>query len=212
MVESVLKWVSACVFAYLVGSIPTAVWISRWWYGKDIRQYGSGNPGSTNMYRVFGFKAGLLTQIIDIAKGYVAAYLSSWMELPGDPLRNQLLVGLCAVIGHIYTVLANWKGGKGVNTLLGVMLRVEPMACLVGIVVFLIVLLLGRMVSLASMSAVLSFPVYLLVLHFGNEEPLHPFLFPFSLLLVVLIVYTHRSNIRRILRGEENKVNFVKSK
>lgn len=210
MSDVILKWIGLGIFAYLLGSIPTAIWISKWWYGKDIRDYGSGNPGSTNMYRVFGFKAGFVTQIVDISKGFIAASLPIWFSLPGDHLTNQLLLGLLGVLGHIYTVFARWKGGKGVNTLLGVMLSVEPKACVVGIVVFLIVLFLFRMVSLASMFAVASFPIYLLVLRFGYDERLHPVLFPFSIILVFLIVYTHRTNIQRILQGKENKVSFTR--
>ncbi|MDW8334591.1 MAG: glycerol-3-phosphate acyltransferase, partial [Bacteroidia bacterium] len=153
----------AVVAAYLLGSLPPAIWISKYLYGSDIRTHGSGNAGSTNMYRVFGFKAGLATQLLDILKGWLAAMLPVWFltaENAESRTLQQLICGAAAVVGHVYTIFAGFRGGKGVNTILGMMLAIAPAACAVGAVVFALTLLAFEMVSLASMTAVASFPVY----------------------------------------------------
>lgn len=193
--------------AYLLGSLPPAVWISKYAFGSDIRTHGSGNAGSTNMYRVFGFKAGLATQLLDVLKGWLAAMLPVWF-LPFDNAETltvqQLLCGAAAVVGHVYTVFAGFKGGKGVNTILGMMLAVAPGACGVGVGVFLLVLLAFKMVSLASMIAVGSFPVYVFLTDAENRVLLIT-----GVVLFFYIVFTHRANIRRILAGNESKVNLI---
>jgi glycerol-3-phosphate acyltransferase PlsY len=193
--------------AYVLGSLPPAVWISKYVYGSDIRTHGSGNAGSTNMYRVFGFKAGLATQVLDILKGWVAAMLPVWlMAGEGSETRTmwQLACGVAAVVGHVYTVFAGFRGGKGVNTILGMMLAIAPGACAVGLTVFGVVLLAFGMVSLASMTAVGSFPVYVAAM-----EPDNRVLLVTGIALFVYVVYTHRSNIRRIAAGKESKVNLI---
>jgi glycerol-3-phosphate acyltransferase PlsY len=210
------------VLAYLLGSIPTAVWVSKAFYRQDVRTLGSKNAGSTNMYRVFGLKAGLPVQLMDIAKGSLAALLPAWLVAAAglDNVRHfdltiaALVAGFAAVLGHVYTCFAGFKGGKGVNTMLGMMLVVEPLGCLVGIGVFVAVLLLGRMVSLGSMLAVLSFPVYIVLRAqasccFSDYDWL---MTAVGTVLTVLVVYTHRSNIGRIVAGNERKVNLFGNK
>ena len=208
------KYISFLI-AYLLGSVPTAIWISKFFYKKDIRNYGSGNAGSTNMYRVFGFKAGLATQIVDILKGYIAAMLPFrlWKEIPSEELTYIILGhGFFAILGHVFPLFASFKGGKGINTLLGVMLAVMPEASLVGVLVFVVVLLLSKYVSLASMTAVFSLPVYLYLKSEITGEPLDIVLFVVGILLFLGVIYTHRSNIRRILKGTENKAGFLTKK
>ena len=203
------------LLAYLLGSIPTAIWLSKGLYKKDVRNYGSGNAGSTNMYRVFGFTAGFITQIIDILKGYIATNLPVWFwdDLPEENKTYILLAhGLLAVIGHVYPVFAKFKGGKGINTLLGMMIAIEPMASLVGVLVFIIVLLIWKYVSLASMTAVLSFPLYLLFSHFVLGKPLDIVMLIVGFLLWLGVTYTHRSNIKRLLNGTESKASFLVKK
>ncbi len=162
------------------------------------------------MYRVFGFWAGFTTQIIDITKGFLAIYLAKSFH-PQITTPWLLLHGLLAVVGHIYPIFAKFKGGKGVNTILGVMLAIHPIAAAVGIVVFVIVLLLFRYVSLASMIAVNSFPFYLIIESQIRRQPIDLWLFAVGILLGIGVIYTHRSNIQRLLNGTENKVRFKKT-
>ncbi len=197
----------AMVAAYVLGSLPPAIWISRYFYGSDIRTHGSGNAGSTNMYRVYGFKAGFATQLLDVLKGWLAAMLPVWfLAFEGSESRTvqQLLCGVAAVVGHVYTVFAGFKGGKGVNTILGMMLAIAPGACGVGVAVFVVVLLVFQMVSLASMIAVGSFPVYVLL-----TDPDNRVLFAVGVALFVYIVFTHRTNLRRMMAGKESKVDLI---
>lgn len=205
--------------AYLLGAIPTAVWVSRACFPADIRTLGSKNAGSTNMYRVYGFKAGAPVQLVDIAKGAVAAMLPVWAVQVGWVTINpdhligwQLLCGIAAVIGHVYTVFAGFKGGKGVNAMLGMMLAIEPLGCLVGVIAFVLTLLSSKMVSLSSMLAVAAFALYIAVRWVWWPGPELNYLTPTAALLLVGVVYTHRANIQRIRQGTESKVGFLSKK
>jgi glycerol-3-phosphate acyltransferase PlsY len=221
------------LLAYLLGSIPTAIWVSKGLYNTDIRQRGSGNAGSTNVYRVLGARAGIMVQVVDIAKGSVAALLfhfpflfyESSADLPvellqwemwlNDPLHRlifSLLCGLLAVLGHVYTVLAGFKGGKGVNTMLGMMLVIAPLGSLAAVLVFLALLFSFRMVSVGSMGGVAAFAAYQLVQYLRQPEPAAGVLLGIGLLLTVFIVFTHRGNIARIRNGTESKVYLGKKK
>jgi glycerol-3-phosphate acyltransferase PlsY len=203
------------VLAYLLGSLPFAVWISKRFYGADIRTFGSGNAGSTNMYRTFGFKAGFITQLLDVLKGVFAALIPHYFPVSDAEtliIGQQIACGLAAVLGHTYPIFADFKGGKGVNTILGMMLAIHPAGSAAGLGIFLLTLLAGKMVSLASMCAVSSFPVFLLVkkLFFresfsGGEE----ILLYAGLILALWVIYTHRENIGRIRSGTERKVDLV---
>lgn len=204
------------LLAYLMGSIPTAVWIGKLFYGIDIRTKGSGNSGSTNAFRILGIKAGIAVQVIDISKGILAVNLSYFVEKVPDFLIDgqypllplQMILGISAVIGHVFPVLAQFRGGKGINTLLGVMLTINWQIALLCLVVFFVVLFASRFVSLSSMSAVFFYPIIALLFNtFGNYSYQAWFILSgFGIFLFV--VYTHRTNIRRLLNRTENKVKL----
>lgn len=193
--------------AYLLGSIPTAVWIGKTFYGIDVREFGSGNAGATNTFRVLGKKAGIPVLIIDIVKGSAAVALSflSLYEVGSAEFVNlQLVLGVAVLIGHIFPVFAGFRGGKGVATILGVVLCILPMACAFSLIVFLLVLFTTRYVSLSSMMAGLAFPFILhFVLHNQNNV-----LTIFSITVAVLLVITHRKNIIRLFKNQESKVTL----
>lgn len=195
------------LLAYLLGSIPTSVWIGKMFYNIDVREFGSGNAGATNTFRVLGKKAGIPVLIIDILKGTLAVSLSflSVYETGSQGFINlQLALGIAALIGHIFPIFAGFRGGKGVATILGVVFCIMPLACSLSLLVFLFVLLSTRIVSLSSMLAGASFPIFLnLVLHNENKV-----LAVFSVVVAVLLIITHRKNIRRLLKKEESKVKL----
>ena len=196
------------VVAYLLGSIPTAVWYGQGFFDLDIRKYGSGNAGATNTFRVLGKRAGTIVMLVDVLKGYTAAILSTllWhfnVISETEILTFKIVFGLVAVIGHLYPVFANFKGGKGVATLLGMMLATHPEMAAVCIGVFLLVVIASQHVSLGSIIAALAFPVLLLLRIFGQQES--PLLIVFGFVVFLLVVLTHQKNIARLLRGEESR-------
>jgi glycerol-3-phosphate acyltransferase PlsY len=192
--------------AYLMGSIPSAVWIGKAFYQTDVRQYGSGNAGATNTFRVLGKKPGVTVLILDALKGFFAVWIFSDMT----PLNHkddiftmfQLALAVAVTIGHIFPVFANFKGGKGVATLMGVIIALHWQAALLSIAIFLIVFLLTGYVSLGSMIAGISFPFHLFI--FFRPEPLP--LIHFSMIIAIVVLFTHQKNIERLLRKEENRV------
>lgn len=197
--------------AYLLGSLPSAVWIGKFFYGIDVRQHGSGNAGATNTFRVLGKKAALPVLFFDILKGWAAVKVSYFVaDMLGKEEFNslQLTLGAAAIIGHIYPVFANFKGGKGVATLLGVTLAIHPLSAGVGILVFIFILLATRYVSLSSICAGLSFPISILIL-FPSSSPT---LVLFSLLTPAIILVTHQKNLERLLSKEESKIYLFKQK
>lgn len=202
----------ALLAAYLLGSIPSAVWIGKIFYGIDVREYGSGNAGATNTFRVLGTKAGIPVLIIDVLKGYVAVQLATIIGnyLPGTQqfVNFKLTLGVAALLGHIFPIYVGFRGGKGVATLLGILSGVHPPAALVCAGVFAITFLLTRYVSLSSMMAAIVFPV---IIMFRFNETI-PSLNVFSMFVAVLVLITHQKNIERLLRGEESKVMFNKKK
>lgn len=196
--------------AYLIGSISTAVWIGKAYYGTDIRQHGSGNSGATNTFRVLGKKPGTIVMLIDIFKGWVATSLASLLVIFGevpteDLIIYQLIMGVLAVVGHIFPVYERFKGGKGVATLLGMMLAIHFEVALLCMVIFIIVLFTSKYVSLGSMMAALAFPILLLLPRFHPDNPI---LIIFGFVLFAMVVLTHRKNINRLLHGEESKANI----
>lgn len=203
------------LLAYLLGSLPFSVWISKRFYGADIRTFGSGNAGSTNMYRTFGFKAGFITQILDVLKGVVAALLPIYLAFSDSEtlfLLQQIACGTVAVLGHTFPIFAGFRGGKGINTILGMMLAIHPVGSVIGLGIFLLTMLTGKMVSLASMCAVSSFPLFLLlkkVLVRGSFTAGEGILLYVGLALAVWVIYTHRENIGRIRSGTERKVDLI---
>jgi glycerol-3-phosphate acyltransferase PlsY len=202
------------LLSYLVGSIPTSIIASKLLKGIDIREHGSGNAGATNVFRVMGWKIGLAVLIIDMAKGYIPTVLFYKLGMKGVdwPIINlQIIAGISAVFGHIWTVFAGFKGGKGVGTGAGMLIGLTPFSVLVGIIVFAFVVAISRFVSLGSILASLSVPITVFLKN--QSADIFPVqLFIFSLFVPALIIYTHRKNIQRLLKGEESKIQFGKNK
>jgi glycerol-3-phosphate acyltransferase PlsY len=198
------------VLAYLIGSIPTAVWVSKKYFGIDIRDYGSGNAGATNTFRVLGQKWGTIVMLIDVLKGVIATslYILDAFYMTDELQRTNFMIGLglAAVIGHIFPIWADFKGGKGVATLLGMALAIQPLVAVSCIGVFIIVLYLTRFVSLSSILAGVSFMVFILFI-FNEKETLYRI---FAILVALMVVLTHQKNIGRIIRGTESKVPLFK--
>ena len=197
--------------AYLLGSIPSALWVGKLFYGIDVREFGSGNAGATNTFRVLGKKAGVPVLIMDILKGVLAICLAhfSGFASHSNPLVNyQIALGVAAVLGHIFPLMAGFRGGKGVATLLGVVMAIQPLGACMALIVFLIVLIAFRYVSLASMCAGLSFPFIVLVLLSGSP----PSLVIFSFMVAALLIITHKKNIQRLLKKQEPKLQLSKAK
>lgn len=202
----------ALAIAYLIGSIPSAVWIGKAMCGIDVREYGSGNAGATNTFRVLGKKAGIPVLIVDIAKGYFALQLAQVIGnyLPGTQqyVNFKLALGIAALLGHIFPVFAGFRGGKGVATLLGILIGVQPVAALICTGIFIVILMLSGYVSLSSMSTALAYPfIIMLVL---NETI--PTVNIFAMAVTVLVLITNQKNIERLLRGTESKVAFLRRK
>jgi acyl phosphate:glycerol-3-phosphate acyltransferase len=196
--------------AYLIGAIPTAVWVGKTFYGVDVRQYGSGNAGATNTFRVLGKKPGSFVMAVDIFKGWAATSLAHALVLAGaiEPdklVLFKIIMGVLAVIGHIFPVYVGFKGGKGVATLMGMVLAIHLEAALICLGIFVVVLLISKYVSLGSMIAAIAFPLLLLLPRFHPDEPL---LIVFGFLLSLMVVLTHKKNISRLLQGQESKANI----
>lgn len=200
------------VLAYLIGSIPTAIWVSRKFFNIDIRDYGSGNAGATNTFRVLGSKWGSFVMMVDVLKGVVATslyiLLPYYLTVEWDRTNFMIGLGLASVLGHIFPIWANFKGGKGVATLLGMAVAIQPLVAVCCIGVFLIVLYLTRFVSLSSILAGVSFMVFILFI-FNEKETLYRV---FAVLVALMVVLTHQKNIGRILKGTESKVPIFKSR
>lgn len=198
------------VLAYLIGSIPTSVWVSRYFFGIDIREYGSGNAGATNTFRVLGPKWGTVVMIVDMLKGTAAVNLVLLLPQYADSetlsLNLQISLGLAAVLGHIFPIWAEFRGGKGVATLFGLVLGISPWTALSCSGVFLLVLFLTRFVSLSSIMASIAFPIFILVI-FNVDNPVYRV---FAIAVALMVILTHQKNIGRLLRGSESKVPVLK--
>jgi glycerol-3-phosphate acyltransferase PlsY len=207
-----MKELLLTIAAYLIGSIPTAVWVSRRFFGIDIRDYGSGNAGATNTYRVLGSRWGTLVMIIDMLKGILATslyILIPFYLVPSNewPRTNIMIgLGLAAVIGHIFPIWAGFKGGKGVATLFGMIVAIQPIVAVCCVGVFLLVLYLTRFVSLSSILSGISFAIFILFI-FNDDVTLYRV---FSVLVALLVILTHQKNINRIIQGTESKVPIFK--
>ncbi len=219
-----LNLVFVVVLSYLVGSIPTSIILSKLVKGIDIRHHGSGNAGGTNVFRVLGWKWGVLTIILDAVKGAIAVIVVARLYLDNFPFSNitpfddftlvQIICGIGAVIGHIWTVFAGFRGGKGIATALGFLLTLVTIDMLLALIVFTITVSLSRYISLGSLAAAVSLPIILVVREniFGVEIQGYQTLLPFIIGLVLLVIYTHRKNIDRILKGSENKISLFNKK
>lgn len=200
------------LLAYLTGAMPSAVWVGKIFYKIDVREFGSGNAGATNTFRVLGKKAGIPVLLMDIFKGWLAVnYLSLLSELPAsveNQFEIQLAFGIAAVIGHLFPVYTGFRGGKGIATLLGLLLGLNLIAAIASIIVFIIVFLIGRYISLSSILASVAFPV--IVFFILDQEDLNSSLELFSVFVPILTLITHQKNIERLVRGEEKKIRFDK--
>lgn len=198
------------LLAYLIGSIPTSVWVSKYFFGVDIRDYGSGNAGATNTYRVLGSRWGTFVMVVDVLKGLIATSLflliPYYMHDEWDRTNFMIGLGLAAVVGHIFPIFADFKGGKGVATLLGMVIAIQPIVAVCCVGVFLLVLYLTRFVSLSSILAGISFAVFILFI-FNERETLYRI---FAVAVALMVMLTHQKNINRIFKGTESKVPILK--
>ncbi|GMV76949.1 MAG: glycerol-3-phosphate acyltransferase [Chitinophagaceae bacterium] len=200
------------ILAYLIGSIPTSIWVSKRFFNIDIRDYGSGNAGATNTFRVLGAKWGTFVMVVDMLKGVVATslyiLLPNYLGVSNDWERTNFMIalGLVAVAGHIFPIWANFKGGKGVATLFGMAVAIQPLVAICCIAVFLFVLYLTRFVSLSSILAGVAFMIFILFIF--NEETTSYRVF--AILVALMVVLTHQKNISRIIKGTESKVPILK--
>jgi len=202
------------ILSYLVGSIPTAVIAGKLLKKIDIREHGSGNAGATNVLRVLGWKASLVVLLFDMLKGYVAV---TWIV---DIIPNvydidtkaiyQILAGAASICGHIWTVFAGFKGGKGVGTAAGVFFGLQPVPVFICMLVFTGIVSRTKYVSLGSMISAVLLPIILLVQFFFLDKPVPIAHTLIAVLLAVLIVIMHRENIHRLVAGNENKISFKK--
>jgi glycerol-3-phosphate acyltransferase PlsY len=203
------------IAAYLCGSIPTAVWIGLAFYGVDVREYGSGNAGATNTFRVLGKKAGIPVMLLDIFKGWAATNMAYFIGVTTTgPTHSiaytnyELALGIAAVMGHLFPIFAGFRGGKGIATLFGMVLAINIHAALLCIAVFIVVLLVTKYVSLSSITAGFTyligvtfvFPVYI------------KSVIVYGMCICVLILVTHQKNIERLMKGKESRINLFKKK
>ncbi len=206
-----IKLIITYLLAYLLGSIPTAVWTGKIFHKTDIREYGSGNAGATNVVRVLGWKTGVPVLFFDVFKGWLAAMLPHFFNLanPGSAslINIGIISGLFAIAGHIFPVFADFRGGKGVATAAGALLAIDPLLTLACFGVFLLVMLISGYVSLSSMCAGVAFPIFLFL--FFDTPSI--FFKIFSIFMAGALVFMHRKNISRLLKGEESKL-FRKGK
>lgn len=198
------------IISYLIGSFSTAYWFSKWFHNINIREHGSKNAGATNVIRVLGYKAGIPVFIIDILKSFGPINLVYF--IPEVTTQSEtfylimIVLGSAAVLGHIFPVFSGFNGGKGVATLLGVVLAVHPLGALLSLLVFVTVFLITRIVSISSICAGLLFPLFIFVLEGGEKQTL----LVFSVVASLLLIITHVKNIKRLLKGEEKRMVFKK--
>ncbi len=195
------------VISYIIGSFPTSLFAGKILKGIDIRNHGSGNAGATNVLRVLGWKPGLVVISIDILKGWIPTFLfiKFFQQHELDDGILKILFGFCSVLGHSYTIFANFKGGKGVGTLLGMLIALFPIAIPLCLLIFITIVIITGYVSLGSIFASISLPVFILVLPIFEIEPPNFSLIIFSLLIPFFILFTHRTNIIRLRNGSENQ-------
>ena len=193
--------------AYLIGALPFSILAGKLLKGIDIREHGSGNAGATNTFRVLGKKAGIPVLFLDVLKGFLAVSLAHYSQFGSDTemfINISLAYGIAAVLGHVFPVYVGFRGGKGVATLLGLMIGAFPQAALLSIGVFILILFLSKYVSLSSILAGFVFPIGV---YFFSEILISTMVI-FSLFVPILLLATHQRNIERIFRGEESKVKI----
>jgi acyl phosphate:glycerol-3-phosphate acyltransferase len=198
------------VLSYLIGSFSSAVWFGKWFFGTDVREFGSKNAGATNTFRVLGYKAGIPVFIADVLKSFLAVNLIIFIpEMIVESeffYQTKLIFGVAAVLGHIFPLYTGFRGGKGVASMLGLVLALSPASAGLTFIVFIIVFLISHIVPVSSLSAALVFPLVVFLLTGGESLTLTIFSYVGS----VLIVITHLKNIKRLLKGEEKRISFKK--
>jgi len=212
------------LLSYLVGSIPTSIIMSKLVKGIDIRNHGSGNAGGSNVFRVLGWKYGISVILLDATKGMIAVLLVSRLYFGNIPFPNatpfddftlvQIIAGVSAVLGHIWTIFAGFKGGKGIATGLGFLVSIVTVDMLLGLVVFAIVVLVSKYISLGSLAAAVSVPLFMIIREniFGVDISGYGTILPLTIFLAFLVMYTHKANIGRLINGNENKISLSKKK
>ncbi len=204
--------VTALIIAYLLGSIPTSVWIGKWFFNLDIRTQGSGNAGATNTIRVLGLKAGLPVLLFDVFKAWLAVHVSTWLTNPAFSTNQEviywIILGGLAVLGHVYPVFAGFRGGKGVATLVGVVIALYPASFLVILIFFTLVMFFTRIVSVSSISSSIIFPFVAIFMFDEKRLPL----VILAVAIALFVPYTHRENIKRLISGTEKKFDFGKNR
>ncbi len=208
------------IISYFIGSIPGSVWVGKQIYGTDIRQHGSGNAGATNVFRVLGWKAGILATIVDLGKGLFAAGIVATIRIDALPPGLgfweassviMLVAGVAAIVGHMFPIWAGFKGGKGVNTAAGVLFAIQPVTMVIAIGIFALVLLSSRYVSLASLAAVAAFPSTVAIRKYlFHVDSIDASILFFSLFMAFTIFMAHRANIHRLLNGSEKRVRIFR--
>ncbi|MBQ6373888.1 MAG: glycerol-3-phosphate 1-O-acyltransferase PlsY [Clostridia bacterium] len=199
---NILKFIAVAVVSYLLGNISVGVIISKAFGIWDIRKHGSGNSGSTNVLRTLGWLPGVLTLVGDCLKGYLSCLFGRW--LGGDP--GMLLGGLCAILGHDYPVFMGFRGGKGIATSLGLIIALDPWLALAFVVVVVVIVAITRYMSVGSIIASIAFPVTVAILFRGRAH--YPLFVAAAVLAGLLSIYRHKDNIKRLLRHEENRLDF----
>jgi glycerol-3-phosphate acyltransferase PlsY len=220
-----INMVIVVLLSYIVGSIPTSIMLSKWRHGFDIRTKGSGNAGGTNVFRVLGWKSGIFVMVMDALKGVLATTVIARLFWdPSLPFYNrtpfddftiiQMICGGAAIIGHVWTIFAGFKGGKGIATGAGILVGITPTEFAVSIIVFLVVLFSFRYVSLGSMMAAIAFPLSLVIRHniFSDEIHSYKTLIFFSIGIALFLIFSHRSNIKRLIEGTERKISRFRRK
>ena len=205
-----LEYIYFILIAYLLGSFPSAILIGKIFYKIDVREFGSGNAGATNTFRVLGKKAALPVLFLDVLKGFLTVNLIAFLDLIPFSIDGifelQLTFGIAAVIGHLFPIFTGFRGGKGIATLLGILIGIHPTAAICSSLVFIIIFLIFKFVSLASIIASLSFPILIYLLSDSTPNSL----IIFSIFVPVLSLITHQKNIERLVRGEETKAKILK--
>lgn len=200
----VIQVIAVIIISYLLGSLNFALILSQLIYKEDIRNYGSKNAGTTNMMRIYGKKAALFTIIGDITKGIIAIIIS---RIIWDASICPYVAGLACIIGHVLPVFYKFKGGKGVATGAAIVLMINPTIFLIMISIFILIVVFTKYVSLASCMTALSFPLLIYIIEINNTQQCVPILI-LSISMILLIIYKHRTNIKRLIKGQESKVNF----
>ena len=220
-----INMVIVVLLSYIVGSVPTSIMLSKWRHGFDIRTKGSGNAGGTNVFRVLGWKSGLFVLVVDTMKGVIATTIVARLFWdPTLPFYNrtpfddftiiQMICGGAAIVGHVWTVFAGFRGGKGIAAAAGMLIGIAPTEFAVSVLVFFAVFFAFRYVSLGSIAGAIAFPLSLIIRHNILSDEIHSYktLVFFSVGVAILLVTSHRKNIKRLLEGTESKIDGFSGK